>query len=144
MEHGEPLETFRQLIFEYFEAFEHEERAMIGDHLFQTPIMRECWTNGSFWYFHAINSPKGLFRVFNEHIQRLFCPEHCDMKIFDEVVAPYWKTDAAYVIEERIKEEERYKDKLRAAFDVGMATMKETGRKEAESQIGSSTTPARL
>lgn len=66
------------------------------------------------------------------------------MKIFDEVVAPYWKTDAAYVIEERIKEEERYKDKLRAAFDVGMATMKETGRKEAESQIGSSTTPARL
>ncbi|KAH6715962.1 hypothetical protein BKA61DRAFT_654855 [Leptodontidium sp. MPI-SDFR-AT-0119] len=125
MEHGEPLETFRQLVFEYFEAFEYEERAMNGDHLYQTPIMRECWTKGSFWYFHAINSPKGLFRVCNEHIQRLFCPEHCDMKIFDQVVVPYWKTDAAYVIEERIKEEERYKDQLRAAFDVEIATMKE-------------------
>lgn len=57
-----------------------------------------------------------------------------DMKIFDQVVAPYWKTNAAHVIEERIKEGERYKDQLRAAFDVEIATMKETDREETESQ----------
>jgi hypothetical protein len=61
MEPGEHLETFHQLVLEYLEAFEQEERGMVGEALYQAPIIRET---GSFWYFHAINSPKGLCRVF--------------------------------------------------------------------------------
>lgn len=116
IEHGEPLVTFGQIITEYFDAFEEEEKNVVVGDLYQTPIMRRCWELGSFWYFHAINSPKGLYQVFNEHIQRLFCPEHCDMAIFDEVVAPYWSVGAAGVIKEKIKEDESYKDRLREAF----------------------------
>lgn len=41
------------------------------------------------------------------------------MKTFDQVVAPYWRVGAADVIEKNIKDEERYKDQLRAAFADG-------------------------
>lgn len=115
IEHGEPLETFRQIIAEYFDAFEQEERDMVGT-LYQTPIMRRCWDTGSFWYFHALNSPKGLYQLFNEHIQPLFHPEHNEMSIFDKVVAHYWSIGAAEVIQRKIKEEKEYKDRLREAF----------------------------
>lgn len=36
------------------------------------PIIRECWETGSFWFFRAINSPKGLCRVFTEKGRDLF------------------------------------------------------------------------
>lgn len=56
---------------------------MVREALYQAPIMRKCWETGSFWYFHAINSPKGMCRVFTEHIKRLFYPQHCEMRIFE-------------------------------------------------------------
>lgn len=56
------------------------------------------------------------------------------MKSFDEVVAHYWKTDAALVIEERVREEERYRVQLRGAFDAEMARTKESDGEEAGSQ----------
>ena len=81
----------------------------------------KSWEKGSFWYFQALNSPKGLYRIFNEHIQPRFCAEHSNMTLFDEIVAPYWSTDAARVIEAKIEEERGYKARLRKEFgaDVG-------------------------
>lgn len=93
IEHGEPLETFGQIVTEFLETFEQEER----EDLYQAPIMKECWSTGSFWYFEALHSPKGLCRIFNEHIQRLFCLDHCRMRMFDQIVALYWAIGAAKV-----------------------------------------------
>jgi hypothetical protein len=87
--HGEPLESFNQVITELFDSFEQEEKLTVGEGVYQTPIMRNCWKTGSFCYFQALHSPKGLYQIFNEHIQRLFCLEHCKMVLFDEIVAPY-------------------------------------------------------
>lgn len=42
MEHGEPLDTFQELVSKYFEVFEQEESAIVGDTLYKTPIMRNC------------------------------------------------------------------------------------------------------
>ncbi|KAH7333502.1 hypothetical protein BKA65DRAFT_527621 [Rhexocercosporidium sp. MPI-PUGE-AT-0058] len=106
MELGEHLEAFHQLVLEYLEAFEQEERDIAGKGLHQAPILRKCWESGSFWYFHAINSPKGLCRVFTEHIQRLF------------FVAPYWRVGAAEEIKRKIEEEERYKHQLKEVFSA--------------------------
>jgi hypothetical protein len=78
--------------------------------------MRRCWDTGSFWYFHALNSPKGLYQLFNEHIQPLYHPEHRKMSIFDKAVAHYWSVGAADVIQRKIEEEKEYKDRLREAF----------------------------
>ncbi len=39
------------------------------------------------------------------------------MRLFDEIVAPYWSIDAEDVIKKKIKEEQCYKDRLREAFN---------------------------
>jgi hypothetical protein len=116
IEPGEPLDPFSQMASEYLDSFEQEERQRRGPVLYQTPIMRRCWEIGSFWYFHAVNSPKGLYRLFNEHLQPLFCPDHCSMRLFDQITAPYWSVGAAAVIQAKVDEEARYKDRLREAF----------------------------
>lgn len=92
----------------------------MGQTLYQTPIMRKCWETGSFWYFQAVNSPKGLYNVFSEHIQRRFCFEHCNTRRFDQIVALYWSIDAMDIVDRKTKEEERYKNRLREAFATGM------------------------
>ncbi|KAL2068508.1 hypothetical protein VTL71DRAFT_14845 [Oculimacula yallundae] len=112
MEPGEHLDEFQELVLEYIDIFEQEEKAVVGKPLQQAPMMRRCWETGTFWYFQAINSPKGLYRVFNEHIQRKFYPPHCDMQIFDELVSPYWCVGTAAVIGKKLEEEKEYKDKI--------------------------------
>jgi len=96
IEHGEPLQTFSSIVSEFIDTFEEQERRkrLGGATIFQAPIMRECWNRGSFWYFQAVNSPKGLLRVFNKHIQRMFSEEHCTERVFDRVVSPYWVVGA--------------------------------------------------
>ncbi|KAI9807648.1 MAG: hypothetical protein M1825_005589 [Sarcosagium campestre] len=115
MRPGEHLEEFRDVLIEYLEAFEHEERALTGN-ASNALIMREGWEAGSFWYFLAVESPKGLLRVFSQHVQRLFCVEHCTSSIFDHVVAPYWSVGATKVIEQKLDDEIRYKDQLQRLF----------------------------
>ncbi|KAL1971002.1 hypothetical protein VTN77DRAFT_2836 [Rasamsonia byssochlamydoides] len=69
IEHGEPLETFGKIVSEFINIFEEQEREMRGPKSYQAPIMRQCWDRGSFWYFQAVHSPEGLYRIFNEHTQ---------------------------------------------------------------------------
>ena len=40
--HGEPLESFNQVITELFDSFEQEEKLTVGEGVYQTPIMRNC------------------------------------------------------------------------------------------------------
>lgn len=116
IEHGEPLQVFSEVITEFIDCFEEQEKEKPGASVPQAAIMRECWRRGSFWYFQAVNSPKGLFRVFNEHIQRTFCEDHCTKRVFDQVVSPCWAVGAQEVIQQKIKEEVEYKNRLRERF----------------------------
>jgi hypothetical protein len=63
------LEAFGDMVAEFIKAFEVEEALVIdkGQPLFQSTLMRKCWGTGSFWYFHAVNSPKGMYTLFNDH-----------------------------------------------------------------------------
>ena len=56
-------------------------------------------------------------RVFNEHIQRGFCEEHCTQRVFDQTVSPYWCAGADDFIQQRVKEEAEYKYRLRKRFN---------------------------
>ena len=115
MPQGEHLDAFKDMVAEFITAFEVEENLVVdkGQPLFRSALMRKCWETGSFWYFQAVNSPKGMYTIFNQHIQRMFCAEHCRTTLFDGVVAPYWARDTDAVIERKPKEEESYKDQLR-------------------------------
>lgn len=113
IEHGEHLDTFQEFMTEFIDAFEKQEKSVQTSDVSQAEIMRKCWDRGSFWYSQAVNSPKGLFRVSNEHIQRMFCEEHCTQRVFDRTVSPYWSVGGEEFIQTKVEQEAEYKDRLR-------------------------------
>ncbi|KAJ5971878.1 uncharacterized protein N7479_001796 [Penicillium vulpinum] len=116
IEHGEHLDTFREVMTEFINAFEEQEKKVRASDVSQAEIMRKFWDRGSFWYFQAVNSPKGLLRVFNEHIQRIFSEEHCAQRLFYRTVSPYWSVGAEEFIQMKMEQETEYKDRLRERF----------------------------
>lgn len=115
---GEHFDAFGDMVAEFIKAFELEEALVVGKEqpLFQSTLMRKCWEMGSYWYFQAVNSPKGMFTIFDKHIQRMFCANHSNPALFDEVVSSYWARDVGAVIETKLKEEDSYKEQLRKAL----------------------------
>lgn len=127
---GEHLEALGDMVAEFIKAFETEEALLVGKEqpLFQSTLMRKCWETGSYWYLQAVNSPKGMFIIFNTHIQPMFCAEHCKTSLFDDVISSYWARDVDAVIHKKLKEEDGYKGELRNALlaEVIMVTMYNT------------------
>lgn len=91
---GPNLQTFDKITIEYMDAFEKEEKSRQLSTPSHAEVMRNCWNKGSFWYFQTLHSPKGLLRVFNEHIQRNYCDNHCTQRVFDRKISPYWSQGA--------------------------------------------------
>ncbi|KAJ5781828.1 uncharacterized protein N7518_010311 [Penicillium psychrosexuale] len=114
--HGEHLETFQEVMTEFINAFEEQEKGLQTSDASQADIIRKFWERGSFWYIHAVHSPKGLLRVFNEHVQRMFCEEHCTQPVFDRTVSPYWSVGAEKFIETKVEQEAEFKDRIRKRF----------------------------
>jgi Phosphotransferase enzyme family len=117
LQKGQHLTAFTRLHEEFIDAFEKEERLLSPTKhgtLYRTNIMTG-WKIGNFWYFHALDSPKGIYNLFLQHIQPRFAPSH-DETEFDRTVAPYWATDADEVIASKIKDIEVYTDQLRKVF----------------------------
>ncbi|PYH92804.1 hypothetical protein BO71DRAFT_485105 [Aspergillus ellipticus CBS 707.79] len=77
---GPHLNRFTKFMTEYINAFTQQEAYFEAFGIFK-PL-----------------TPKGLLRVFNQHIQRRFCEEHCTQSIFDRIVSPYWGIDAEGLI----------------------------------------------
>ncbi|KAJ5476739.1 hypothetical protein N7475_002468 [Penicillium sp. IBT 31633x] len=116
IEHGEHLETFKNVMTEFIDACEGQEKGVQTPDASQAKIMRDCWARGSFWYFQAVQSPKGLLRVFNEHVQRRYREEHCTQRVFDQIVSPYWCVGTEEFIQTKVEQEAEYKDRLRKRF----------------------------
>jgi hypothetical protein len=123
LERGEHLDAYSRIHEEFMAAFENEERlfppppaAVKRSALYCSEIMRRGWNDGNFWYFHSLNSPKGLYNVFLGHIQPKFEESHGASAMFDQIVAPYWGTNAAEVISAKLKEKEAYDTRLQNAF----------------------------
>lgn len=117
IECGEHLQTFEKVITEFIDVFEEQETNINGrENAFQADVLRKCWGRGSFWYFQAVHSLKGMLRVFIEHIQRRYCEDHCTQRVFDHTVSPYWCVGAEDLIQKKVAEEAEYKDRLRKRF----------------------------
>ncbi|PGH11573.1 hypothetical protein AJ79_04831 [Helicocarpus griseus UAMH5409] len=102
------LEEFSGTYDGFLEVFEKEEKSM-GEKEPHKPllphgltgIMRKGLTTGSFWFFHALENPKGLFSLFFCHL----LPRYGDARNPNlyNVLSPYWHVDAADVIERKLK-----------------------------------------
>ncbi len=122
---GEHLEAYSTVHNEFLDAFENEERSfptINGDASYRTRIMRRGWTIGNFWYFHALDNPKGLYNMFIQHIQPMFIDlDDKGIIDFERTLTPYWSVDASEVIAAKLKDKEEYDNQLRRAFESPVA-----------------------
>ena len=113
----EHLEAYCSVHREFMDAFEMEERVLGKANVSYTSILWKGWKMGKFWYFAALDCPKGLYGLFIQHIQPRFAKlDNKGVTEFDRSVTPYWDTDASKVIAAKIKDREVYLNQLREAF----------------------------
>ncbi|RAL14569.1 uncharacterized protein BO97DRAFT_386335 [Aspergillus homomorphus CBS 101889] len=117
---GEHLDAFSKIHAEFMNVFEEEEEAhsRAGNKtLGLSGIMRKGWKLGSFWYFHALETPKGLYNIFLDHIQPRFSKlDDAGLVEFERTISPYWAPDVQRFLDGKIKELETYEGQLRDAF----------------------------
>lgn len=116
---GEHLDTFSKAHHEFMEIFEKEEKSlppMNGVCSYRTNIMRKGWKIGNFWYFQALDSPKGLFNIFRDHIQPIFASSHNADSDFSRIVSEYWAVNGEEVIAAKLRDKEMYEKMLRQHF----------------------------
>lgn len=77
----EHLDEFRLAHGEFMDIFEEEEKrlaplknASMAVPSYRTSIMRNGLRIGNFWFFHALDSPKGMYNVFSQHIHHVLDP----------------------------------------------------------------------
>jgi hypothetical protein len=114
----EELEAFGRVYAEFTAAFELEERCLGKVDTPHTKIMRRCWEMGSFWYFSALDSPKGLHNVYMSHIQQIFARIEDSSPSFNCAVSAYWTPKAADFIAAKLKDHEVYSNQLRERFEA--------------------------
>ncbi|KHN98654.1 Protein kinase-like domain protein [Metarhizium album ARSEF 1941] len=112
------IAEYEAILEEYWAAYQDEERKRNGT-VIQVPLQRDVWSRGSFWYFHAIRVPKGMYTLFNRHIQPLFNKEHAEKKIFDEVFYWYWGFDVQDLIDKKLRDKQEYVASVREALRQG-------------------------
>ncbi|KAJ5425391.1 hypothetical protein N7465_000461 [Penicillium sp. CMV-2018d] len=68
--------AFREVYKELVDIFEEEKRfpPINSVYSYRTTLIRDGWKTGSFWYFHALESPNGLFNLFRQHFYPIFEP----------------------------------------------------------------------
>ncbi|OOF98994.1 hypothetical protein ASPCADRAFT_162880 [Aspergillus carbonarius ITEM 5010] len=120
LEKGEHLDAFRDIHSEFMDVFEEEERLLSpkADRAFNlSHVMRKGWETGSFWFFHALDNPKGLYNMFLDHIQPIFAKlDEPRLAEFERTIAPYWSADATGFLAKKIQDKEVYESQLRHAF----------------------------
>jgi hypothetical protein len=109
------INQYEAILEEYWAVYKAEERKRNGT-VVHVPLQRDTWARGSFWYFHAVRVPKGMYTLFNRHIQPLFNKEHSEQKIFDDVFYWYWGYGVQGLIEKKLRDRQEYVASVRGAF----------------------------
>ncbi len=111
---GIDLTEYTKLHEEYMDAFGEEEKRFCTEGqstLPVSPILKQAWKMGTFWYGYALESPTGLFRLFCHHIQPRYGNEDMDDSTVFSTINAYWTTNASRVLEQ-------YDMRLREAFKI--------------------------
>ncbi|CEJ59477.1 hypothetical protein PMG11_08102 [Penicillium brasilianum] len=106
---GDHLDAFKRAHEEFVDIFEEEEKLFPPiNHScsYRTNLMKRGWQIGSFWYFQALDNPKGLFNLFHQHIHPIFVSAHDVDSDFPRVVSDYWAADTEKVIAAKLRDKE--------------------------------------
>jgi len=122
---GQYLDTFSEAHREFMEIFEEEEKSFAprnGIVSYRTNIMRKGWKIGNFLYFQALDSPKGLYNIFRDHIQPIFASSHNVDPDFPRIVSEYWAVDVKEIISAKLHDKDMYEKMLRHTFEDASKT----------------------
>ncbi|KAM3497600.1 hypothetical protein MY11210_009700 [Beauveria gryllotalpidicola] len=111
------LEEYEETLEEYLAVYKDEEVKRSGLS-WQAGIQRQIWRTGSFWFFHAAKDSKGMYNLFNRHIQPIFNAEHSQLQIYDDVFYWYWRNDASSLIMRKLEDQKAYINNLRQAHNI--------------------------
>ena len=106
---GYHFERFSSVREEFMAEFQKQERLILSE-VRRSAIMEENWDLGSFWYFHALESTKGLYNIFKQHIMPRFSRD----KDFPDV-SQYWSIDVSRIINSKLEERKDYLQQLALA-----------------------------
>ncbi|KAE8311255.1 hypothetical protein BDV41DRAFT_565942 [Aspergillus transmontanensis] len=104
---GEHLEAFKKVYEEFLDVFEEEEKSfpfVDNTHSYRTDLMRRAWQTGSFWHFHSLDSPKGLFNLFHQQIHPIFVSAHRVGSELPRIVSDYWAVDTETIISTKLQD----------------------------------------
>ncbi|EGD92424.1 hypothetical protein TESG_00002 [Trichophyton tonsurans CBS 112818] len=103
---------------EFMSVLQEEEQRICGgsDNLSKT--MHQGWSNGTFWYSLALQSPTGIFSIFYDRIQPRFERGHATDPNFYRISYPYFTTDAHAFIAHKLQQRADYDKQLRTEFDM--------------------------
>lgn len=122
---GVHFEEFSRTYDRFIEIFEEEEQEFPPiDNIppYRTGVMKRSWKLGSFWYFSALDTTKGLYNLFHDHIQPIFTTS-CGTDIgFSQILSEYWAADTREVIAEKLRDNQAYEKELRELFEKGTET----------------------
>lgn len=130
---GEHLEPFREAYEEFVKIFEEEEKrfpVISTLNCYRTTLMRNGWKTGSFWYFHALESPKGLFNLFRQHVYPAFVPSRQVASDFSEVVSDFWAPNVEEVILAKLRDKAEYDNSVCQSFDDASGDARDGALKE--------------
>ena len=107
----EYLDAFKEAYGEFTKIFEEEEKSyppINGICSYRTALMRRGLEIGNFWYFKALESPKGLYNLFRQHIHPIFDPTRDISSDFSQTVSKYWAPYMEQVIAAKLRDKEEY------------------------------------
>ena len=147
MDDDENLAVYRERHGEFVAVLEKEEEqerlkrqerqggrqiTCSDDRLTISKTMRTGWTSGNSWLFSALNTFKGLYSLFIQHIQPRYGTPVEALDDFERLVAPYWAAapgdggsgngvgvgegGVLEFVQGKIKERERHLQKVRELF----------------------------
>ncbi|CAG8224617.1 unnamed protein product [Penicillium salamii] len=125
---GEHLEEFRNAYEEFVDVFEEEEKHFPPINnvcSYRSNLMRNGLQVGNFWYFHALDSPKGCFNLFQKHMYPMFTSSPQVPSEFSRVVSDFWAPNAEELILAKLRDKEQYDKSLCQLFDDASACAKD-------------------
>ncbi|OAL30141.1 hypothetical protein AYO20_08857 [Fonsecaea nubica] len=78
----------------------------------RSAMVEENWNNGSFWFFHALETTKGFYNMSKQNVMPRFSGD--DSSEFPDI-SLYWSSDVDKMIRSKLDERERYLQRLSLA-----------------------------
>ncbi|KAJ5630095.1 hypothetical protein N7528_003752 [Penicillium herquei] len=129
--HGEHISLFNERYEEFLDIFEEEEKLrppINGVSSFRADLMRKGFRTGNNWYFEALDNPRVLFNMFEQHIHPIFVPDQGPSSGFGRILSRYWIPGAWDFIAKKLQDQRKYERDLRRRFGEDVAEPHETPR----------------